>query len=243
MTKKINLTPSAFKAKNNRVIKPFQYKTQKPLSKEQRVINTRALINKLGLSIISKEDINFNYFMELIKRHPKNKSKIGVGIQAFEIIHNIKDSTNKKMSLIRTDGSNETFAWNEKNWDKSIQSESNKNALLFKAMRTAISPGQIEYKKSQTELICCNCKIANLPYKDYDADHKTISFASIRDAFLNDFKTLRIPDSFDKDADSFIIFKAEDSAFKEDWIWCHDEEYNHPQDYQILCKSCNSFKG
>jgi hypothetical protein len=231
----------ALKAKTNRVNKPKQIKPQKPITKAARVRNMRDLIKKLGRGIIPKEHSSFNHFYELIQRHPKNKSIIGVGIQAFKIEYNYISSRTNTIILIRTDGSRVLFGWNENNWNKTPK------RLLTEAMRNAIEPTSTNYKNEQTELICCICKNDKLEFKDYHVDHKIIPFSRIRDAFLKeyDYESIRsfIPKSFDTSYRGFTLFKEKDSGFEEEWIYYHNVFYNHPEDYQILCQPCNSKKG
>jgi len=230
----------ALKAKTNRVNKPKQIKPQKPITKAARVRNMRDLIKKLGRGIIPKEHSSFNHFYELIQRHPKNESIIGVGIHAFKIEYDYISSRTNTIILIRTDGSRVRFGWNENNWNKT------QTRLLTEAMRNAIEPTSTEYKKKQTGLICCICKNDKLSYNKYHVDHKIIPFSRIRDAYLKeyDYESIRsfIPKSFDTYR-GFTLFKEKDSGFKKEWIYYHDVLYNHPEDYQILCASCNSTKG
>jgi len=228
------------KAKTNRVNKPKQNKEPKPITKTARVRNMRNLITKQGRGIIPKEHPAFNQFYELIQRYPYKETKIGVGIQAFKIEYDYITSKCNTIILIRTDGTRVRFGWNENNWNKTP------TRLLSEAMRNAIEPTSTEYKKKQTDLICCICKNDKLEFKDYHVDHKKIPFASIRDAYLKeyDYERIRsfIPKSFDTYR-GFTLFKEKDSGFKEEWIHYHDVIYNHPEDYQILCQQCNSKKG
>jgi hypothetical protein len=230
----------ALKAKTNRVNKPKQIKPQKPITKAARVRNMRDLIKKLGRGVIPKEHSSFNHFYELIQRHPKNETIVGTGIHAIVIVKNKWSSENNITNIIRTDGTSDLFHWNETTWYKTP------DRLLSEAMRHAIDRKAKKYKKQQQKLICCICKDAELSYNKYHVDHKTIPFSRIRDAFLKeyDYESIRsfIPVSFNN-PEGYTTFKKDNSGFKKDWIWYHDILYNHPEDYQILCASCNSTKG
>ena len=245
----------ALKAKTNRVNKPKQNKEPKPITKAARVRNMRNLITKQGRGIIPKEHPAFNQFYELIQRYPYKETKIGTGIHTIEIIKNNRSGADNIMKINRTDETSVSFHWNETTWNK------NHLRLLTEAMRHSIeSSSSKNYKKQQKKLICCYCNNDKLSKNQYHVDHKTIPFSHIRDAYLKeyDYESIRsfIPVSFNN-PEGYTTFikeisrlkkktsglKKKISGFEKDWIWYHDELYNHPEDYQILCASCNSIKG
>ncbi len=71
----------------------------------------RNILNKLGECEIYKDDLYFDFFTNLLDHHHNPSSKIGVGIKAFRIRHNMVNKATYEMSIVRIDNSVETFSW------------------------------------------------------------------------------------------------------------------------------------
>ena len=55
-------------------------------SKKELTVHTRILIRSLGEGyVIDSKDLNYIYFMELIKRHCNYIDKVGPGVKYFQI--------------------------------------------------------------------------------------------------------------------------------------------------------------
>ena len=106
---------------------------------------------------------------------------------------------------------------------------------LYTAMRQAIAPDMVKFKKDQKELICSLCNISNLEYSKFHVDHNDPPFRTIRDNY-NSLPGTIIPLNFDDCPQTYLsIFREEDSSFKNDWIKYHNENCT----LQILCRECN----
>jgi hypothetical protein len=178
------------------------------------------------ISIINKEHSDYIVLNDLICLHEYSDDKIGCGIDYFEIRVNALNHKLRSIFLIRLDGTEIIFSFHTCLGKKSND--------LQTAMREAISPFTMEYKKNNN-LICCLCKIEKLSYTEYHVDHMTLPFSTISKEFLKITKC-KIPMTFDKEPKTHLsTFKNEDIELKHNWIAYH----NSKVDYQILCNVCN----
>jgi hypothetical protein len=207
-------------------ITEFSFNSKKDLEEY-----TRKLINKLECpSSIKPNHPYFSFLIEIIKRHPDAEDKIGVGIDYLELrchpIHN-----NPALYIHRVDDSEIDISW-----VKCCRARTDTaRSLLSEAMRQAVAPFVISYKKSCSPLSCQMCQANNLDYKDYHVDHKSPKFQEIRDEFSQKINLL-IPTTFSDDERTHQrIFKKEDSKFQDEWVSYHNQHAT----YQILCRLCN----
>ena len=192
---------------------------------------TRTIINTLGCCQIKKENVQYEFFNDLIQNHPECDSKIGVGIDYFYIKPNPFVKKYFQTMIKRVDGSEIDFSWVYccKFKERTLSDH------LIRSMRMAIKNDILEYKQKQTKLICNFCQTENELYEDFHVDHHNPSFKTIKNNFLQE-TTKSIPSSFD-DCKIFkiSIFKDEDKDFKNDWVDYHKKNCN----FQILCRDCN----
>lgn len=71
----------------------------------------RNIINTLGCCIINEDHKQFNFFNNLIQRHPVFKDKQGVGISYFYIEPHSLMSKYYQLMIKRIDGSETDFSW------------------------------------------------------------------------------------------------------------------------------------
>ena len=203
------------------ILAGIEYKT--------KIATTKAIQQKIkdnDICIINPEHNDYIFFDNLINLHEYADDKIGCGIKHFEIRKNVLNYKERSIFIIRHDNTECIFSFHKCLGKKF-------NDLLI-AMREAISPFTMEYKKCN-KLICINCNNEKLNYSDYHVDHNSIPFSTITKNYLKETKKI-IPNLFDKDKKSYLCtFKNEDDEFKEDWINYH----NSKADYQILCNKCN----
>jgi hypothetical protein len=192
---------------------------------------TRNIVNELKTSRITKTNEYFNFFNDLIKNHPEYDSKIGCGIDYFFIQPNVLNKKTYQTMIKRLDESIIDFSWVYCCQFKVRSSTSS----LITAMRQAIAPDMIKFKREQTELKCCLCKASTLDYSDYHVDHNDPPFRTIRDNYTS-LHELLIPSNFDSCPQTYLtVFKEEDNIFKTNWIKYHNENCT----LQILCRDCN----
>jgi hypothetical protein len=192
---------------------------------------TRSKINSIGVCVINKDDANYNFFIDLINNHPEVDEKVGCGVNHFFIQSNSLNRKAFQTMIKRTDDSEIDFSWIYCCQFK----ERSLKEHLNRAMRESISPFTMQYKKSQSKLICSLCKKEDDEYSNYHVDHNDPPFRTIRDNFLTE-TTKTIPAFFgDCSISKLTIFKQEDINFKNDWINYHNSKCT----YQILCSKCN----
>ena len=106
---------------------------------------------------------------------------------------------------------------------------------LYTAMRQAIAPDMIKFKKEQFELQCSLCQVSDLDYSDYHVDHNEPPFRTIRDNFISLPGSL-IPLNFGSCPQTYAsVFRDDDIDFKNNWIKFHNDSCT----LQILCRECN----
>ena len=203
-------------------------------TKKDCLTYTRKMIYSLGCCHVTKSHPEYLFFVELLKNHPDENGKKGIGIDFFVIQPNAFNKNNLETLIQRVDGSRIDFSWNlccafkkKTNIDK-----------LIRAMRSAISGDIIRFKQEAREahpLICCKyCQKQIKEEKDFHVDHETPSFYSLKNTFLETHPTR--PIDFDEDPKYHsTVFKKEDKEFETKWKCFHTSFCN----LQILCKKCN----
>lgn len=192
---------------------------------------TREKIKEIGIGEIIKENENFNFFLDLLKRHPDYENKIGPGLQSFVISINKLNKKVLEISLKTIDNKIVDFSY-IKCCNNNI-----KRCKLTQAMRNAVSDYTIKYK-TNNNLICSLCKVENLNYTDYHVDHYELSFDEIKKSFLSQ-KDLIIPSTFKKSEKyNTYSFLEEDKEFELLWINTHNKKCK----LRILCNKCNTKK-
>ena len=109
---------------------------------------TRRIVNELKTSRITKDDKYFSFFNDLIKNHPECDEKIGCGIDYFFIQPNVLNKKAYQTMIRRIDESIIDFSWVYCCQFKIRPSTTD----LYTAMRQAIAPDMIKFKKEQIEL-------------------------------------------------------------------------------------------
>ena len=192
---------------------------------------TRRIVNELKTSRITKEDKYFSFFNDLIKNHPECDEKIGCGIDYFFIQPNVLNKKAYQTMIRRIDESIIDFSWVYCCQFKIRPSTTD----LYTAMRQAIAPDMIKFKKEQIELQCSLCQVSDLNYSDYHVDHNEPPFRTIRDNFTS-LPGSMIPLNFSSCPQTYAsIFRDEDIEFKNNWIKYHNDSCS----LQILCRDCN----
>ena len=197
-------------------------------TKKKAMEYTRNLIKTLyeeeGEVKINKHHKDFNFFKNLIKRHPDYIEKKGVGISSFIICQNPLNKDSFHMNIKRKDKTFTDFSYRicVNGLPKTHRAE------LTSALRTSIEP-QIMNFRSMAEMECKKCgdKEGIL-----HVDHVN-PFDKIYRKFLIGRED--IPKTFDSIHDCRRCFKEEDKPFELDWFHYHKENAK----FQILCKSCN----
>lgn len=197
-------------------------------SKSKLIKHTRELLNSLGEIEIPTTNINYNFFFDLIQRHPDVDEKIGCGIKSFMTKYNLCNKKAIETYIIRTDNTIVNFSWV---CCCNGEGKSTKE-LLNRALRQSIINQILEFKENNI-MKCVYCGDEN---SEIHIDHIN-PFRDIVKKFLEN--KINIPTKFKKD-DRYnqTMFQDEDKIFANDW-----EEYHrsHAQ-LQPLCTHCNLSK-
>jgi hypothetical protein len=94
---------------------------------------------------------DFEFLMNLVRRHPYSDNKIGCGIKSFEIVRTVYN--NYCLYLTRLDGSRTDFSWRE------CLNATPEEQSMVKAMRKAVDYQIIKWVKTHTHKgqLCCLC--------------------------------------------------------------------------------------
>jgi hypothetical protein len=220
---------------NSKQIKPKYYIGNLEFNTKKECENyTRNVINLLGCCTIKKDNLHFDFFINLLKNHQDCEMKTGVGIDYFYIKPNLLLKKCYQTMIKRIDGSDIDFSWVHCCQFK----ERTPNYNLVCALRSSIKDVIINYKQNQAKLICNICKSENESYENYHVDHNNPSFQTLKNNFLQQ-TTIPIPLIFGECTKyNLTIFNDEDKKFENDWIQYHNNHCN----LQILCKKCNLSK-
>lgn len=188
---------------------------------------TRSLINQLGCCVIQKDDVHFDFFLNLFKNHPDFATKQRQGIVAFVIERNKLRPMFFQLLVQHTDTTETSFSWVQCCRFKPRTSQVN----LLRAMRNAIIPQVVSFRNNN-ELICKSCNTGT-DGTIFHVDH-VVPFSDLSNAFLRDTPHL-VPVLFDENNANLTIFKKEDNEFETAWSNFHQEH----AELQVLCSVCN----
>lgn len=185
---------------------------------------TRSILKPLiGSSILEHEE-GWDFFNELISRHPEYEEKRGCGVYAFVVATSAYGHV--ELNLKRKDGSETDISWVTCVKAKAASVLDNLKA----AMRLAIDDQILAFKESfKAGTPCAECSD---PIKDkYHADH-FIHFEKLFQRFLELFPDH--PEKFDDEpVTNRAKFKAKDLEFEKAWQDYHKKEavlrFTHPE--------------
>jgi hypothetical protein len=190
------------------------------------------MIREIGHRKIYTSDTYYQFLYDLLQNHTDKENKIGVGIDHFELTCSLifKDTL---WVIHRIDESSIDVSYNHccEFKPRSVTS------YLVDAMRYAVKDTTINFKISQSTLICNICSNSTLDYKEYHTDHIR-PFTDLYKQFMTD-NILPIPSMFNESECNIYCFKPEDVEFETSWVIFH----NNNATLQILCKTCNLRKG
>lgn len=201
-------------------------------SKNAAINYTRSIIRDIGYRKIYNDDVHYQFLHDLLQNHTEKETKIGVGIDHFEITHH---PVFKQPYLLacRLDGTCIDISYNHCCEFK----ERPQNRNLTCAMRYAVKDMTISYKATQDRLTCNTCHNDRLDYSEYHVDH-IVPFSELYKQFMH-VNTLPVPTVFDDTIHDIPCFTEIDTEFKINWIRYH----NTRATLQILCSTCNLKKG
>jgi len=178
----------------------------------------KMLINTLGVTASLKDTEHFEFFKEVIARHPEcpkwgEPSDIGI----------------RKNVLYR---STEVFGvWPSGTYPVSMEKCINMKlpstrAELYEAMRNSIDDQVMAYRASCYEHACVFCQSTSL----IEVDH-IVLFSDLVKQFLND--RMDLPKSFGRNRGSAVVLKP--GSFCDQWRAFHGTTAT----FRLLCRGCN----
>lgn len=181
----------------------------------------RNILIGLGPCEVTKDHINYNFLVDMTKKHPQSLNKIGSGIDCFIVCKDRLNGDAYSLNIKRVDGSIIDISWN-------ICCGYIKAQDLTEAMRASVSQQVIDFRAQKTG-ICDGCKKTS---NKLDVHHHSVDFNTIKREFIEKTKC-EIPSKFDDDEYNRPILK--DSQFKSDWL----EYHQFRAKYRLLCCDCH----
>jgi hypothetical protein len=196
-----------------------KFKSKKELEKY-----TRDTIASIGLcsSVKIKYLDEYNFFIDLFRRHPKYPEKI-YGICDIKIVKNKVNSKYLELNIVKDDNSEDDISW--RNCVSGNEKDKFKSAL-----RVSIND-QIKQFRSECDNICSICK--TLDADEYHVDH-IIHFEEILYHFLQFTKKPK-PTIFQNNIDNRKAFMSDDKEYEDEWKLFHKNKAQ----LRLLCRSCN----
>lgn len=191
------------------------------------------------------EGESFQFLCDVLEQHPDYERKRGSGVRAFHLEQSW-DGKGVHATLLRTDGSSESFSWNKCG---SGRRDTDKHTLSA-AMREAVSGDMMAFKEQAEAvgpLTCTLCETREGCFAEgsvrggaapnFEVDHRWPPFCSIRDQFLAECEG-QPPTAFGRSNLRSAAFLPRDDAFRSQWRAFHNQNAN----LQILCAACNNKK-
>jgi hypothetical protein len=196
------------------------------------------LYNVIGFGYYETGSTHFSFLYKLFERHPFFEyHSQGEKIKGFLLEENLLCRDAIHMSFVREGGEHVAFSW-RKCITPIVKSVADRNKeRLILAMREAISPDTMAFKKNAIP----SCKLCGST-ANLHTDHSDISFKKISTDYLVLCVSsgVQAPLKFECDLGTCMPrFRVEDSEFATSW-------YNYHKSiavYQILCQTCNCKKG
>jgi hypothetical protein len=194
--------------------------------------HVRFLLEELGEgTAVRPEHPQFAFLAALLGRHKDAAGKVGIGIEAFNVIRNTKGAF--ALDLIRVDGTYVSFSWLECITPKVHPT----SKYLGEAMRTACKSESLRFFEAHYHQgWTCRCGWVSDTTAGVDVDH-VVPFSMLKTAFLANEKAH--PEVFLHDGHRPAAFLLSDKAFSDRWVAFHQANSR----YQLLCSRCNSSKG
>ena len=213
--------------RNNIIIGNNIYKTQKECE-----VNVRNRLFEIGIikSVKNKSIDNYNFFIDLCKRHPQQDEKLKNVID-FEIK---QDALNKKGLALNIINNDETTT--EISWRICVTGKGHTTQKLYNmALRQTISSQIHSYKiKEDTDTTICSICNNCLKDKMFHIDHE-IQFAQLVDDLTN-LHNIIIPSEYNKLPITF------ERTFITNDKWIGNLFYDYHLEHailRVLCEKCN----
>jgi hypothetical protein len=196
------------------------------------------LYNVIGFGYYETGTNHYEFLFKLLQRHPHFDYYVKTykQIRGFLLEENPMNRKTIHATFVAESGEHNAFSWNKciTPTVKSIP-EQNKERLIS-AMRNAISPDTMAFKRDAIP----SCKFCGST-SNLHTDHSDVSFKKISTDFLLlcVSSNISVPNSFDCDPMTCIpVFRQSDGDFAKKWYDYH----RSIAVYQILCASCNCKK-
>ena len=197
------------------------------------------LYTEIGFGYYETGTTNYSFLYKLFQRHPFFDFfvKKFVTIKGFQLEENLLNRNAIHMSFVAESDEYVAFSW-RKCITPIVKSIADRNKeRLIEAMREAISPDTMAFKRNATQ----SCKFCGST-SNLHTDHSDISFKKISTDFLLLCVSSgnAVPVAFECDLGTCMPrFRLEDAEFSRSWYDYH----RSIAVYQILCQVCNSKKG
>jgi len=194
------------------------------------------MYNEIGFGRYETGTDQYCFLIKLLERHPNYEWVARKPIQAFSLEENLIQRGSIHAIIIYSDGNNDAFSWNKCITAIQVNKEDRQRQRLIQAMREAISPDTMAFKREANQ----SCVLCGSTH-NLHTDHSSISFKTISTDFLLNCvaNNTTIPTAFDCDNLSRCIFRQNDGSFAKQWYDYHKGRAV----YQILCQTCNCKKG
>jgi hypothetical protein len=195
----------------------------KKTTKKEKLEYFKTLINDTGLcsSLKIQHPCVYEKLMDLFLTHPDYPEKID-DVVDIAIIKNKINTKYFELQLIKSNSATDNISY------LACINKPNTTKHLKEAMRYAILPQILNFKKTQLKPECSICKSDN----DIQIDH-LILFKHLYDEFIKNRDD--IPSKFNENYFNGAQFKPNDYLFEKEWFEFHQEKAM----LRCLCKNCN----
>lgn len=208
----------------------------------QKYYDSKASQSQTTKIAVDVNDTLHRVFTELLDGHHHSQEKKGSGIKQFYI--QLEPSGKGLEAVVqRTDGTEDVFSVAKAIKVRGRVEETKgsiAHADLYKAMRHAVEPQQLLFKKkhfTENESKCALCSKALTHWDEVEADHAELQCYEIVRKFLDGYAG-KVPSLFGENERHGKRFLGTDSTFAEMWASYHAEAAV----LQLVCRPCNAAK-
>lgn len=195
--------------------------------KKDIIKHITSMFNKHGRGLVIRGGHEyFDFFYDLLLRHPNYVEKTKMGCSGFRFGSNDLHK-HVELQILAHDSYGDAFT--VFSWRDAVSGKVKQENLLLEAMREAIGPQILHFRNLNP--YPKECPLCSKSFDFYHVDHR-IKFRELVAQFLCDYTP---PTEFKKEDRCKAEFRDEDIEFSSSWQDFHAQY----AEYWYLCQSCN----